>query len=56
MIKGYAQLKKEDEQELFNYLFDFVKRVSKPYSENNTKTSEEVATLPEMTKLFVSLF
>lgn len=56
MIRGYVQIKKEDEQELFNYLFDFVRRVSKPYSENNTKTPEEVAILPAMTKLFVSLF
>ena len=45
----YIEFSKEKEEELFNILEDFIKRVSQPSSTDNTKT-------PAMIELFVRVF
>ena len=52
----YIEFSKEKEEELFNILEDFIKRVSQPSSTDNTKTPEEVRILPAMIELFVRVF
>ena len=52
----YIEFSKEQEEELFTLLEDFILRVSKPYSGDNMKTPEEVVILPAMIELFVRVF
>ena len=55
-VSRYITFSKENEEELFNILKDFIRRVSQPRSRDNIKTPEEVAILPAMIDLFAKLF
>ena len=55
-MSRYVTFSKEKEEELFNLLEDFIRRVSQPSSTDNTKTPEEVAILPAMIDLYAKFF
>ena len=55
-MSRYITFSKENEEELFNILKDFIRRVSQPRSRDNIKTPEEVAILPAMIDLYANFF